>query len=90
MRQVNAKPIVENTFEPLPTIKQYWSGKTNVTSIYHEADFIMSVKDKIRSIQGWLAGISAITLAVGGMVFGILFWSGFNWSMELTNTEQDD
>ena len=48
----------------------------------------MSVKDKIKSIQGWLAGFSAVTLIVGGMAFGILFWGGFNWSMELTNTEQ--
>lgn len=48
----------------------------------------MSVKDKIKSIQGWLAGFSTITLVVGGMAFGILFWGGFNWSMELTNTEK--
>jgi cytochrome c-type protein NapC len=48
----------------------------------------MSVKDKIKSIQGWLAGFSVFTLVVGGMVFGILFWGGFNWTMELTNTEE--
>jgi cytochrome c-type protein NapC len=28
------------------------------------------------------------TLLVGGFVLGVLFWGGFNWSMELTNTEQ--
>ena len=48
----------------------------------------MSVKDKIKSIQGWLAGFSVFTLVVGGMAFGILFWGGFNWTMEMTNTEQ--
>lgn len=48
----------------------------------------MSVKDKIKSIHGWLAGFSAVTLVAGGMAVGILFWGGFNWSMELTNTEK--
>ncbi len=48
----------------------------------------MSVKDKINSIQGWLAGFSAVTLLAGGIVFGILFWGGFNWTMEMTNTEK--
>lgn len=28
------------------------------------------------------------TLLVAGFVAGIVFWGGFNWSMELTNTEQ--
>jgi cytochrome c-type protein NapC len=46
------------------------------------------MKDKIKSIQDWLAGFSAVTLVIGGTIFGILFWGGFNWSMELTNTEE--
>lgn len=28
------------------------------------------------------------TLLVGGFIFGILFWGGFHWAMELTNTEE--
>jgi cytochrome c-type protein NapC len=48
----------------------------------------MSMKDKIKSIQDWLAGFSAVTLVIGGTIFGILFWGGFNWSLELTNTEE--
>lgn len=28
------------------------------------------------------------TLLVGGFVVGIIFWGGFHWSLELTNTEQ--
>jgi cytochrome c-type protein NapC len=27
------------------------------------------------------------TLAIGGFALGIVFWGGFNWTMELTNTE---
>lgn len=27
-------------------------------------------------------------LVVGGAVFGVLFWGGFNWAMEATNTEK--
>ena len=27
------------------------------------------------------------TLLVGGFVTGVLFWGGFNWTLELTNTE---
>ena len=38
--------------------------------------------------RGWLAGFSAITILLIGVVFGIIFWGGFNWSMELTNTEK--
>lgn len=32
--------------------------------------------------------IAAGTLLVVGVVFGVLFWGGFNWSMEMTNTEE--
>ncbi len=28
------------------------------------------------------------TLALGGFVIGIVFWGGFNWSLELANTEE--
>jgi len=38
--------------------------------------------------RGWLVGFSAITILLIGVVFGIIFWGGFNWSMELTNTEK--
>ncbi len=27
------------------------------------------------------------TLVIGGFITGIVFWGGFNWSLELTNTE---
>ncbi|MCT4654923.1 MAG: NapC/NirT family cytochrome c [Cohaesibacter sp.] len=32
--------------------------------------------------------IAAGTLLVVGFIVGILFWGGFNWSMEMTNTEE--
>lgn len=28
------------------------------------------------------------TLAIGGFALGIIFWGGFNWSLEITNTEK--
>ena len=28
------------------------------------------------------------TLLAGGFVFGIMFWGGFNWTLELTNSER--
>lgn len=34
-----------------------------------------------------LAGFSAATLSLGGVVVGIMFWGSFNWVVELTNTE---
>jgi len=48
----------------------------------------MGIKDKVKSFEGWLAGFSVITLVVGGIIFGVVSWGGFNWAMELTNTEQ--
>jgi cytochrome c-type protein NapC len=27
-------------------------------------------------------------LSIGGMVLGVLLWGGFNWSLEVTNTEE--
>jgi len=47
----------------------------------------MGIKTRFQKIYQWLSGFSAVTLLAGGTVFGILFWGGFNWSMELTNTE---
>ena len=35
-----------------------------------------------------LARYSAGTLLVIGIVLGVLFWGGFNWAMEMTNTEE--
>ena len=37
--------------------------------------------------KGRLARYSVGTLVVGAFVIGIVFWGGFNWAMELTNTE---
>jgi cytochrome c-type protein NapC len=34
-----------------------------------------------------LARFSAGTLVVGGAIAGILFWGGFNWAIELSNSE---
>ncbi len=33
------------------------------------------------------ARYSVATLVVAGVVVGVLFWGGFNWAMELSNTE---
>ena len=44
----------------------------------------------IRSILDWLKKPSRMSLGALlsiGFIVGILFWGGFNWSMELTNTE---
>ena len=35
-----------------------------------------------------LARYSAGTVLVIGIVLGVLFWGGFNWAMEMTNTEE--
>ena len=34
------------------------------------------------------AGMSAFTVLVIGIVLGVAGWGGFNWTLELTNTEQ--
>ena len=45
----------------------------------------------IARLWGWLrrpSGTIALgTLLTGGVVAGIMFWGGFNWAMEMTNTE---
>ena len=33
------------------------------------------------------ASLSVGVLTIGGFVFGILFWGGFNWAVELSNSE---
>ena len=35
-----------------------------------------------------LARYSLGTLLIGGFAAGIIFWGGFNWAMEMTNTEK--
>lgn len=48
-------------------------------------------KSTVGRFWGWLrrpsAGIAVGTLLVVGFTTGILFWGGFNWSMEMTNNE---
>ena len=50
------------------------------------------IRARIGRMWSWLKKPSATlavgTLAVGGFVAGIVFWGGFNWAMELTNTER--
>jgi len=52
---------------------------------------IENVKEKLRSLWEILkkpsSRFSLGTLLSGGFVFGILFWGGFNWAMEITNNE---
>ena len=45
------------------------------------------IKASYRKLTDFLGRFSVMTLALGGMIAGIVFWGGFNWSMELTNTE---
>lgn len=40
-----------------------------------------------RSLSRPSARYSLATLLFGGFIVGILFWGGFNWAMEMTNTE---
>lgn len=39
-------------------------------------------------LSKYLAGFSATTLLFGGIAAGIIFWGGFNWALEITNTEE--
>lgn len=41
-----------------------------------------------RFITSPSAMLSVGVLSIGGFVAGIVFWGGFNWSMEMTNNEQ--
>ncbi len=43
-------------------------------------------KKILDGLKKYLGIFSPITLVVGGMVFGIIFWGGFNTAMEVTNT----
>ena len=42
---------------------------------------------KIAGIATWVKSVGVLTVA-GLFIGGIVFWGGFNWSLELTNTEQ--
>ena len=56
-----------------------------------EANSKADEKGRLRSLWDWFwrpaPTIAFGTLLIGGVVAGILFWGGFNWAMELTNTE---
>lgn len=47
---------------------------------------------RIRRIWSWFwsptAALSAGFILIAGFLGGILFWGGFHWTMELTNTEE--
>lgn len=49
------------------------------------------IMGKLRQLMHWLRQPSAKfglgTLVGGGIIAGIVMWGGFNWGMELTNTE---
>lgn len=53
---------------------------------------IENVKEKLRSLWEILkkptSRYSLGALLSAGVVFGILFWGGFNWALEITNTEK--
>lgn len=38
-------------------------------------------------LNRYLAGYSVSTLLLGGMTAGVIFWGGFNWAVEASNTE---
>lgn len=44
-------------------------------------------KRNYQFFRAHLEKFSAITILIGAFIFGILFWGGFNWAMEITNTE---
>ncbi len=41
----------------------------------------------LQSLRSPSSHYSMGALLIGGTIFGILFWGGFNWAMEMTNTE---
>lgn len=45
------------------------------------------IKKTYQRLKGFLEKFSVITILVGAFIFGIVFWGGFNWAMEATNTE---
>ena len=45
------------------------------------------IRTLYRNLTGFLRRFSVVTILCGGFIAGIIFWGGFNWSMELTNTE---
>ncbi len=42
---------------------------------------------RFRSFLGRPSSLAWTVVAAGGFVVGIMFWGGFNWALELTNTE---
>lgn len=38
-------------------------------------------------LKNFLLRFSIITVVAGGFIVGIMFWGGFNWALEITNTE---
>lgn len=58
----------------------------------NNASFLSSVKAKIRAIWKTVwrptTKYSLGTLAIGGFALGVMFWGGFNWALEITNTEK--
>ena len=55
-----------------------------------EQDAASSGEGRLRRLWRWIASPSRMALGslfVIGAVAGVVFWGGFNWSMELTNTE---
>lgn len=47
---------------------------------------MLTMKNLLASLKKRLAAFSPFTLVIGGIIVGIIFWGGFNTSMELTNT----
>lgn len=46
------------------------------------------IKTISNGINNFLKRFSIITVVIGSIIFGIMFWGGFNWTMEATNTEK--
>ena len=52
----------------------------------------MNDEKKSSGLRAWLSDhpasrYSFLTLLVVGFVFGVLFWGGYNWAMEVSNTQ---
>lgn len=58
----------------------------------NNVSFLSRVKAKIRAIWKTVwrptTKYSLGTLAIGGFALGVMFWGGFNWALEITNTEK--
>lgn len=47
----------------------------------------MNVTKKDKGLNKLLKRLPVTGILAGGIAFGILFWGGFNWAIEITNTE---